>query len=51
MLAKTAARGDPLPSDVFFHVIGTPMVRNSKASKSQKTSKEKRIVNLIIIED
>jgi hypothetical protein len=27
-LAKVAAKGDPLPSDVFFHTIGTPVVRN-----------------------
>jgi hypothetical protein len=28
MLAKAAAKGEPLPSDVFFHTIGTPAVRN-----------------------
>ena len=27
-LAKAAARGETLPSDVFYHVIGTPAVRN-----------------------
>jgi ribonuclease HI len=27
-LAKAAAQGEPLPSDVFFHTIGTPAVRN-----------------------
>ena len=27
MLAKASAKGDPLPSDVFFHIIGTPAVR------------------------
>jgi hypothetical protein len=30
MLAKAAARSNPLPSDVFFHTIGTPVVRNPK---------------------
>jgi hypothetical protein len=28
MLAKAAAKGDPLPSDVFFHTIDTPAIRN-----------------------
>ena len=28
MLTKAAAKGDPLPSDVFFHTIGTLAVRN-----------------------
>jgi ribonuclease HI len=27
-LAKAAARGEALPSDVFYHVISTPVVRN-----------------------
>jgi ribonuclease HI len=27
-LAKAAAKGEALPSDVFYHVIGTPAVRN-----------------------
>jgi ribonuclease HI len=27
-LAKAAARGEALPSDVFYHVIGTPAVRS-----------------------
>ena len=27
-LAKAAAKGEALPSDVFYHVIGTPVVRN-----------------------
>jgi hypothetical protein len=27
-LAKAAARGETLPSDVFYHVIGTPAVCN-----------------------
>ena len=28
MLAKAAAKGEPLPSNVFFHTIGTPAVIN-----------------------
>jgi ribonuclease HI len=28
VLAKEAAKGEALPSDVFYHVIGTPVVRN-----------------------
>jgi ribonuclease HI len=27
-LAKAVAKGEALPSDVFYHVIGTPAVRN-----------------------
>jgi phage terminase Nu1 subunit (DNA packaging protein) len=27
-LAKAAAKGEALPSDVFYHVIGTPAVCN-----------------------
>jgi ribonuclease HI len=27
-LAKAAAKGETLPSDVFYHIIGTPVVRN-----------------------
>jgi hypothetical protein len=32
-LAKVAARGEALPSDVFYHVIGTPAVRSPEGSK------------------
>jgi ribonuclease HI len=28
VLAKAATRGETLPSDVFYHVIGTPAIRN-----------------------
>jgi phage terminase Nu1 subunit (DNA packaging protein) len=27
-LAKAAAKGEALPSDVLYHIIGTPAVRN-----------------------
>jgi ribonuclease HI len=29
-LAKAAARGEALPSDVFYHVIGTPAILNTE---------------------
>jgi hypothetical protein len=28
MLVKASAKGDPLSSDMFFHTIGTLVVRN-----------------------
>jgi hypothetical protein len=28
MLVKASAKGDPLSSDMFFHTIDTPTVRN-----------------------
>jgi ribonuclease HI len=34
VLAKAAAKGEALPSDVFYHVIGTPAVRNPKVCKT-----------------
>lgn len=51
MLAKSVARGDPLPSDVFFHVIGTPMVRNPEGLRIIEDREGQRIVNLIITKD
>jgi hypothetical protein len=30
VLAKAAAKGEALPSNVFYHVIGTPAVHNPK---------------------
>lgn len=51
MLAKSMARGDPLPSDVFFHVIGTPMVRNPKGLRIIEDREVQRIINLIMTED
>jgi ribonuclease HI len=32
-LAKAASKGEALLSDVFYHVIGTPVIRNPKACK------------------
>lgn len=51
MLAKATARGDHLPSDVFFHVIGTPMVRNPEGLKIIEDPEGTRIVSLIMTKD
>jgi ribonuclease HI len=50
-LAKAAAKGDTLPSDVFYHVIGTPAVRNSEGLQITNDAEGHRIVNLIMTED
>ena len=50
-LAKAAARGEPLPSDVFFHTIGTPAVRSPEGLQITNDSEGHRIVNLIMTED
>jgi hypothetical protein len=50
-LAKAAARGEALPSDVFYHVIGTPAVRNPKGLQITTNAEGHRIVNLIMVED
>jgi hypothetical protein len=39
MLAKATTKGDPMPSDVFFHTIGTPVVKNPEGPKSWKILK------------
>jgi hypothetical protein len=46
MLAKAAAKGKPLPSDVFFHTIGTPAVRNIEGLQIIQDTDGHRIVNL-----
>jgi ribonuclease HI len=51
ILAKAAAKGDPLPSDVFFHTIGTLAVRSSKGLQIIEDLEGQRIVNLIMTED
>jgi hypothetical protein len=51
MLRKAAAKGDPIPSDVFFHTIGTPAIRNPEGLQITEDPKGQRIVNLIMIED
>jgi hypothetical protein len=50
-LAKAAARGEALPSDVFYHVIGTPAVRSPEGLQITNDSEGHRIVNLIMTED
>jgi ribonuclease HI len=50
-LAKAAARGEALPSDVFYHVIGTPAVRNPEGLQVTNDAEGHRIVNLIMTED
>jgi ribonuclease HI len=50
-LAKAAARGEALPSDVFYHVIGTPAVRSLEGLQITNDTEGHRIVNLIMTED
>jgi hypothetical protein len=50
-LAKAAARGEALPFDVFYHVIGTPVVRNLEGLQITTNAEGHRIVNLIMAED
>jgi ribonuclease HI len=50
-LAKAAPRGEALPSDVFYHVIGTPAVRRPEGLQITNDSEGHRIVNLIMTED
>jgi ribonuclease HI len=50
-LAKAATRGEALPSDVFYHVIGTLAVRNPEGLQITNDVEGHRIVNLIMTED
>jgi ribonuclease HI len=50
-LAKAAAKGETLPSDVFYHVIGTPAVRNLEGLQVTNDAEGHRIVNLIMTKD
>jgi hypothetical protein len=50
-LAKAAAKGEALSSDVFYHVIGTPAVRNPEGLQITNDAKGHRIINLIMTED
>jgi ribonuclease HI len=50
-LAKTTARGETLPSDVFYHVIGTPAVHNREGLQVTNDAKGHHIVNLVTSED
>jgi ribonuclease HI len=49
-LAKAATRGEALPSDVFYHVIGTPAVRNPEGLQITNDAEGHHIVNLIMTE-
>jgi hypothetical protein len=50
-LAKAAAKGEALPSDVFYHVIGTPVVHNPEGLQITQDAEGHQIVNLIMAED
>jgi hypothetical protein len=50
-LAKAAAKGEALPSDVFYHVIGTPAIHNPEGLQITQDAEGHRIVNLIMAED
>jgi hypothetical protein len=50
-LAKAVARCETLPSDVFYHVIGTPAVRNPEGLQVTNDAEGHRIINLIMTED
>jgi ribonuclease HI len=50
-LAKAAAKGEALPSDVFYYIIGTPAVRNPEGLQITQDVEGHRIVNLIMAED
>jgi ribonuclease HI len=51
VLAKAAARGEALPSDVFYHVIGTSAVHSPEGLQITTNTEGHRIVNLIMVED
>jgi ribonuclease HI len=44
-LTKAAARGEALPSDVFYHVIGTPAIRSPEGLQITNDTEGHRIVN------
>jgi hypothetical protein len=50
-LAKAAAKGEALPSDVFYHVVGTPAVRNPEGQQITQDADEHQIINLIMAKD
>jgi ribonuclease HI len=47
-LAKAAARGEALPSDVFYHVIGTPTVHSPEGLQITNDTEGHCIVNLVM---
>jgi hypothetical protein len=50
-LAKAAAKGKALPSDVFYHIIDTPAVRNPEGLQITQDTEGHRIINLIMAKD
>jgi hypothetical protein len=50
-LAKETTKGEALPSDVFYHVISTPAVRNPEGLQITQDVGGHRIVNLIMAKD
>ena len=50
-MAKAAARGEALPSDMFYHVIGMPDVHSLEGLQIPNDIEGHRIVNLIMAED
>jgi hypothetical protein len=50
-LAKAEAKGEALPSDVFYHVIGMPAVRYPEGLRITQDNEGHRIDNLIMAED
>jgi ribonuclease HI len=50
-LAKAATKGEVLPSDVFYHIIGTPAIRNPEGLQITQDVEGHHIVNLIMTED
>jgi hypothetical protein len=50
-LAKAAAKGEALPSDVFYHVIGMPAIHKPEGLHITQDAEGHRIVNLFMVED
>jgi ribonuclease HI len=50
-LAKAAAKGEALPSDVFYHIIGMPAIHNPEGLQITQDTEGHRIINLIMTKD
>jgi hypothetical protein len=50
-LAKAAVKGEPLTYDVFYHIVGTPAVRNPEGLQITQDADGHLIVNMIMAED
>ena len=51
VLAKAAAKGEALSSDLFYHVIGTPAICNPEGLQITQDTEGHQIVNLIMAKD